>query len=225
VAVVVGVGPGIGGALARRFAAEGYAVAALARHPSEEDRTEGVHTYAVDVTDSEALRATLGRVRAELGPVRTLLWNVGTGVWGTIDQIDEAAMELAFRTNVLAAMVAAQAVLPDMRAQGGGEIVFTGATASRRGRPFTTAFAPAKAGQRALAEALARHLWPEGIHVALIVVDGVVDLPSTRERMADKPDSFFVDPDGFAETALQLVRQDRRAWTFELEIRPSGESW
>jgi NAD(P)-dependent dehydrogenase (short-subunit alcohol dehydrogenase family) len=226
VAVVAGVGPGIGGALARRFAAEGWAVAGLARGQDKlAGLPSGARGYACDVTDSEALKRTLAAVRGDLGPVRTLLWNVGAGVWGNIDQIDAAGMELAFRTNVLGAMVAVQAILPDFRANGGGEIVFTGATASRRGRPFTTAFAPAKAAQRSFAEALARHLGPEGIHVALIVVDGVVDLPSTRARMPDKPDAAFVSPDAVADTALHLVRQDRRGWTFELEVRPHVESW
>jgi NAD(P)-dependent dehydrogenase (short-subunit alcohol dehydrogenase family) len=226
VAVVAGVGPGIGGALARRFARDGFQVAALARSDRKlENLGPGITGFPCDVTDSEDLRAVLGEVRDRLGPVRTLLWNVGSGVWGTIDQVDEAGLEVALRTNVLAAMVAVKAVLPDMRGQGRGEIVFTGATASRRGRPATTAFAPAKAAQRSFAEALARTLGPEGIHVALIVVDGMVDLPTTRQRFADKPDAVFVSPEAVADTAKFLVDQDRRAWTFELEVRPHLESW
>jgi NAD(P)-dependent dehydrogenase (short-subunit alcohol dehydrogenase family) len=225
VAVVAGVGPGIGGALVRRFTAEGYAVAALARGEDKlRDLPDGARGYRCDVTDADALRDTLARVKADLGPVRTLLWNAGSGVWGTVDQIDAAGMELGFRTNVVGALVAVQTILPDLRATG-GEIVFTGATASRRGRPFTTAFAPAKAAQKSFAEALARTLWPERVHVALVVIDGVVDLPSTRAGMTDKPDEFFVAPDAVADTVLHLVRQDRRGWTFELEVRPHVESW
>lgn len=228
VCVVVGVGPGIGSALARKFADEGYRVAVLARSRAKvEQLAQAIDGkgYACDVTDPEQVRNVIGRVRSDLGPIRTLLWNVGSGVWGNIDQIDAAGMELAWRTNTLGAMVAVQAVLPDMRAAGGGEIVFTGATASRRGLPFTTAFASAKAAQRSLAESLARHLWPEGIHVALAIVDGSVDMPSTRDRRKGEPDEVFVDPFAVADTVLHLCRQDRRGWTFELEVRPAKEPW
>jgi NAD(P)-dependent dehydrogenase (short-subunit alcohol dehydrogenase family) len=112
-----------------------------------------------------------------------------------------------------------------MRKAGGGSILVVGATASRRGAARTAAFAPAKAAQRSLCESLARHLWPSGIHVALIVIDGVVDLPRTRERMPGKPDSFFVAPDDVAATAAFLAAQPRSAWSFELEARPFGETW
>jgi len=110
-----------------------------------------------------------------------------------------------------------------MKAKGAGAIIFIGATASRRGGVQTAAFAPAKAAQRSLAESMARKLWPEGVHVALIVIDGVVDLPSTRAAMPDKPDDAFVDPAGVAEIAYQLCRQNRRAWSFEVEARPYTE--
>src|SRR5690606_23412661 len=107
-----------------------------------------------------------------------------------------------------------------MKAAKAGAIIVIGATASRRGVPRTTAFAPAKAAQRSLCEALARQLGPEGIHVALIIVDGVVDLPRTRAWLKDKPDDFFVKPSGVADLASVLVRQDKSAWTFEAEARP-----
>src|SRR5438128_2507515 len=101
-----------------------------------------------------------------------------------------------------------------------GTIVFVGATASRK-----AAFSSAKGAQRSLAESMARALWPAGIHVALIVVDGVVDLPRTRERMPDKPDSFFVKPDDVAEIGFRLTQQRPSAWSFEVEARPFGEKW
>ena len=97
-------------------------------------------------------------------------------------------------------------------------MVFVGATASLRGKPFTTAFAPAKAAQRSLAQALARHLGPQGIHVALLIVDGQIASPA-----ADPPATL--DPDSIAETALHLHRQDRSAWSFEMDLRPMSESW
>jgi NAD(P)-dependent dehydrogenase (short-subunit alcohol dehydrogenase family) len=109
--------------------------------------------------------------------------------------------------------------------QGAGDIVFIGATASRRGGKMTAAFAPAKAAQRSLAESMARTLRPAGIHVSLIVIDGVVDLERTRAKMPDKPDDFFVDPAGVAEIAWRLTRQSPRVWSFETEARPLGEAW
>ena len=228
VCVVVGVGPGIGEALARRFADRGYRVAVMARSADKLAALAGeIDGLAVpcDATDPASIEAALQRVATELGPVDTLLWNVGSGVWGNVDQIDADGMELAWRTNALGLFVAAKAVVAGMRANGGGNLIVTGATASRRGKPFTTAFAAGKAAQRSLCESLARHLWPDGIHVALVVVDGVVDLPSSRSRMPDKPAESFLAPDDIATTVLHLTQQPRSAWTFELEVRPHVESW
>ena len=112
-----------------------------------------------------------------------------------------------------------------MKRAGAGSFVFIGATASRRGAPRTIAFAPAKAAQRSLAESLAKTLWPAGIHVSLIVIDGVVDLERTRQIMPGKPDDFFVKPDDVAATAAWLAAQPRSAWAFEVEARPFGENW
>jgi NAD(P)-dependent dehydrogenase (short-subunit alcohol dehydrogenase family) len=112
-----------------------------------------------------------------------------------------------------------------MKSASAGTIIFIGATASLRGGPKTAAFAPAKAAQRSLAESMARSLWPHGIHVALIVIDAVVDLPGTRRSLTDKPDSFFQKPDDMAATAVWLAHQPRSAWTFEVAVRPFGEKW
>src|SRR5438445_18011 len=106
-----------------------------------------------------------------------------------------------------------------------GSVVFVGATASRKGGARSASFSSAKGAQRSLAESMARALWPAGIHVALIVVDGVVDLPRTRERMPDKPASFFIQPDDVAEIGFRLTQQRPSAWSFEVEARPFGESW
>jgi NAD(P)-dependent dehydrogenase (short-subunit alcohol dehydrogenase family) len=112
-----------------------------------------------------------------------------------------------------------------MKRSGQGAIIVVGATASRRGMPRTAAFAPAKAAQRSLTESMARHLWPAGIHVAVVIIDGVVDLDRTRSAMPDKPDGFFVKPDDVAATVHWLSEQPRSAWAFEVEARPFGESW
>lgn len=226
-AVIIGVGPGTGEALARRMATDGYRVALLARSGNTTDAlAKELSGLAVrcDVSQPDDVRRALDEVRAKLGPVHALLYNAGSGSFGGLDDVDVAELEQAWRVNVLGLFTAVKALKPDLVATQGA-VVVTGATASRRGVPFTTAFAQAKMGQRALCESLARALWKERVHVALVVVDGVIDLPRTRARMKDKPDEFFVKPDEIAVTAAHLVRQPQSAWTFELEVRPFGETW
>lgn len=228
VCAVVGVGPGLGEGYARQFAEAGWTVALLSRNADrlqELARELGGKAWSCDATDEASIRDTFAAIEAELGPVHTLVWNVGSGVWGDIDAIGTDGMELAWRTNTLGLFVATQVVLPGMRAAGEGNILVTGATASLRGKPFTTAFAAGKAAQRSLCQSLARKLWPEGIHVALLIIDGMVDLPTTRQRMPGKGDEAFVGPSAVGSTAVHLAQQDRRAWTFELEVRPHVESW
>jgi NAD(P)-dependent dehydrogenase (short-subunit alcohol dehydrogenase family) len=166
-----------------------------------------------------------GAVRAELGEVDVLVYNAGSGTWGNIEETSAADFEASWRTNTLGLFLTAKQVIGPMKAAKRGSIIVVGATASRRGMPKTVAFAPAKAAQRSLAESMARHLWPSGVHVALIIVDGAVDLPSTRARMPDKPDSFYVKPDDVADTAFRLTQQASSAWSFEVEARPFGEVW
>jgi len=222
VCVVVGVGKGNGEALVRAFASEGYRVALMARTESKlEALAAEVGGLAVpcDATDNASIEAAMSRVAAELGPVHTLVWNVGNGVWGDLDKIDIDGMELAWRTNALGLFVAAKQVVGGMREAGEGAILVTGATASRRGKPMTTAFAAGKAAQRSLCQSLARQLWPEGIHVALVVVDGMIQMPDQPTRDA------ALKPEDIARTYVNLAKQPRSAWTFELEVRPHVESW
>src|SRR6185437_8812159 len=228
VAAVAGVGPGNGAAIVRRFAAAGYKVAMLARNRDRLDdlaREAAAVAYACDVTSPQSVAAAFATIRAELGEVEALIFNAGSGVFADVEHITPEEFEGSWRVNAYGALLCAQQVIPAMKSAGRGSIVFTGATASRRGGPRTAAFAPAKAAQRSLAESMARTLWPLGIHVSLIIVDGVVDLPRTRQMMPDKPDSFFVKPSGVAETAYRLTCQDPSAWSFEVEARPFAESW
>jgi len=229
VAVVAGAGPGNGAALARRFADAGYAVALLARSRATLDALQeaiaGSRGYACDVGSPQSVADAFAAIRADFGDVDVLIYNAGSGIFADVEQITPDQFEASWRVNAYGALLCAQQVIPAMKAAGRGSIVFIGATASRRGGPRTAAFAPAKAAQRSLAESMARSLWPSGIHVCLIIVDGVVDLPRTRAAMANKPDSFFVQPSAVAETAFQLTRQERSAWSFEVEARPFGESW
>jgi NAD(P)-dependent dehydrogenase (short-subunit alcohol dehydrogenase family) len=231
VCVVVGVGPGNGAALGRRFAKEGYAVALLARSTEISEplakSLEGARAYSCDVTDAESVTRTFDAIERDMGAVHTLVYNAGTGTWGSVEEIDPAALEGSFRVNTLGLLHAAKRSIPSMKAQGTGNIVVIGATSSRRGMARTAAFAPAKAAQKSLTESMARHLWPQGIHVSLIIVDGVVDLPRTRAgaMFKDKPDDFFIAPDDLADTAFHLTTQPRTSWSFEVEARPFKETW
>ena len=229
VAVVAGVGPGNGAAIARRFVAAGYAVAMLARTPATldalEKESDGTTGFECDVASPESVARAFAGIRAELGRVDVLIYNAGSGIFADVENITPEQFEQSWRVNAYGALLCSKQVIPDMKAAKSGSIVFIGATASRRGGPRSAAFAPAKAAQRSLAESMARSLWPAGIHVSLIVVDGVVDLPRTRKAMPGKPDSFFIKPAAVAETAYRLTCQDPSAWSFEVEARPFAESW
>jgi len=229
VSAIVGIGPGNGAALARRFAKEGYAVALIARRTELSDQLAAeladARAYACDVRDPAAVAATFAAIAKDMGPIDVVAYNAGAGTWGTVEDITPENFENAWRTNALGLLTVTQQVIPAMKAKGAGAIVVVGATASRRGMPKTVSFAPAKAAQRSLAEGLAKHLWPLGIHVALVILDGVVDLERTRKAMPDKGDDFFIRPDDVAETVWWLARQPRSAWSFEVEARPFGEKW
>lgn len=222
VCVVCGIGPKNGAAFARRFSKEGYAVALLSRkteYSVELAKELGdAKAYACDVSDEAAVAAAFAAVRSDLGPVEVLVFNAGSGAWGNIEEISAEDFERGWRINALGAFLTAKQVIPDMIEKGAGSIVFVGATASLRGKPFTTGFAPAKAAQRSLAQAMARHLGPKGVHVALMILDGGVGKPAEDEVKT-------LDPDAIADAAHYLTTQHKSAWTFELDLRPHLESW
>ena len=229
VCVVAGVGPGNGAAFARRFAAEGYAVALLARSTGLTSRLAKelpvARAYACDVGDPPwwSARSRPSNWTSDLSMFSSTM---RARVFGAPSkEVTLEDFETAWRTNTFGAFAAAHSVIPAMKRRATGHIIFIGATASRRGGAKTAAFASAKAAQRSLAESLARSLGSSGIHVSLIIVDGIVDESSIRAKLADKPDSFFVKPDDIADTAMMLTRQKPSAWTFELEARPFGEKW
>ena len=229
VCAVVGVGPGNGEALARRFSGDGYAVALMARRGDLTSRLAAelpeTRAYVCDVADAASVEAAFNQARSELGDVDVLVFDAGAGVWGTIEEVSAEDFERSWRVNSLGLFLSAKKVIPAMRARGKGAIVIVGATASRRGVAGTAAFAPAKMAQKGLAEAMARHLMPAGIHVALIVVDGIVRSPAARARLPDRPEDAFIAPAALADIAANLVRQDRSAWSFEVEARPYAERW
>ncbi len=229
VCVVTGVGPGTGAALVRRFAAEGYRVAMLARDAARLEalaaEIPGTAAFPVDVGDLDALRAVLRRVRAQVGVPSVLLHNAVAGGFGSYESVKPEDLEQRFRVNVTSLLVLAQELAPGMIAAGRGAIVVTGNTSAWRGKAGFAGFAPTKAAQRILAESLARSLGPQGVHVAYVVIDAVIDVPWTRRAFPDRPDEFFIKPSGIADAVHHLVQQEPSAWTFELDLRPFGESW
>ncbi len=231
VCAVVGVGPGNGAAYARRFSRDGYAVALLARSTGYSESlvpelAGEARAFACDASDPDAVAAAFAAIEREMGAVDVLLYNAGSGgKWANIEDTELDFFEQAWRVNALGLVAATKSVVPAMKAKGKGAIVITGATASRRGGANTASFAQGKAAQRSLAESMARHLWPQGIHVSLIILDGVVDLERSRQAMPDKPDTFFVKAEDVAETAWTLAHQAPSAWSFEVEARPFAEKW
>jgi NAD(P)-dependent dehydrogenase (short-subunit alcohol dehydrogenase family) len=229
VAVVVGAGPGNGQALGARFAQEGYAVALLARDREKllgmADAMPRARAFSCDVTDAASIREAFDAIRQELGEVEVLLYNAGSGVFADFDDATPEQFENSWRVNAMGAFLCAKEVVPGMERRGGGSIIFTGATASLRGNVKTVAFAPAKAAQRSLAESMARLLWPKGIHVALMIVDGMVEKPGIEKFAKDTPVEAMIDPAALAETAFQLCTQSKRGWSFQVEVRPALEKW
>jgi len=228
VAVVTGVGPGLGAALARRFAKH-YAVAINARRAeslrafAQEIRSAGGEVLEVpaDIGDQAQVEAAFRQIRERLGAPEVLLYNAGSGPFGSISDITAQNFEQSWRVNAFGAFVSAKAVVPDMIAKGRGAILFTGATAGVKAGPRSAAFGPAKFAMRGLAQSLARDLGPKGIHVAWINVDGVIDIPGRNIPGLSADDKL--KPDAIAETYWSLVHQDRSAWTQELEVRPFKE--
>jgi NAD(P)-dependent dehydrogenase (short-subunit alcohol dehydrogenase family) len=232
VAAVVGVGPGLGAALARRFA-QGYAVALNARSAgylqslAGEIRATGGHVLEVpaDIGDRTQVESAFKSIRDRLGPPEVLLYNAGSGTWGTVTDITPEQYEDNWRVNAYGAFLSAKAVVPDMIARGRGVILFTGATAGVKAGPKSVAFGPAKFALRGLAQSLARDLGPKGIHVAWVNVDGVIDIPGRRERYPQFKDEDLLNPYAIDETYCHLSNQDRSAWSQELEVRPFKEKF
>jgi NADP-dependent 3-hydroxy acid dehydrogenase YdfG len=232
VAVITGVGPGLGASLGRRFAST-YAVAILARSAdylkslANEMRNGGatVLELPTDVGDRANLTSALHTVRTELGEPEVMLYNAGSGSWGTIVDITPEQYEADWRVNAFGAFVAAKEVVSGMIARGRGAILFTGATAGIKAGPKSVSFGPAKFAMRGLAQSLARDLGPKGIYVAWINVDGSIDIPGARGRKPTLNDGDFLKPEAIAETYWHLAHQDSSAWTMELEVRPFKEKF
>jgi len=223
VCVIIGIGPKNGRAFAQRFAQEGYEVALLSRstdYSSGLAAELGGKAYACDVTDPKAIQLAFAQVREDLGDVDVLLYNAGSGQFGTFDDVSDEGFEQGWQINVRGLLQSTREVVGPMRKQGRGVIIVTGATASLRGKPFTAAFASAKAGQRSLAQSFARQLAPEGIHVALVIVDGAI---GTDDQNGE--DGTRLRPSDIAQTVYHLATQAKSAWSFEVDLRPYKETW
>jgi NADP-dependent 3-hydroxy acid dehydrogenase YdfG len=229
VCVVSGVGPGTGTALVRRFAAEGYRVAMLARTAGRlaelAVQVPSANGYVCDVSDQAQVDAALDQVEREMGAPSVLIHNAVGGAWGTFTEIDPAVLNRNFQINTMGLLYLARRVAPSMVTCGKGTIIVTGNTSAQRGRANFAGFAPTKAAQRILAEAMARDLGPKGVHVAYIVIDAVIDVPWARERFKTKPDDFFIAPAAIADEAWHVANQPHSAWSFNVEVRPYGEIW
>jgi len=229
VCLVTGVGPGTGAATCRRFAAGGYQIAMVARNAERlaalEGEISGSKGYVCDVSDESAVNDTVGAVSRDMGDPEILIHNAVRGTFGTFMEMNPQDLQDNFNINTMGLLYFARACTPAMVKAGRGVIIASGNTSALRGKPNFAGFAPTKAAQRILAESMARTLGPQGVHVAYIVIDAVIDLEWTRKMMADADDDYFIQPSAIADTAFHVAHQDRSAWSFNVEVRPFGEVW
>ena len=237
--LVVGAGDGLGAAIGKAFAAEGLAIC-LTRRPRHIDKLEATaelirqaggvaHAYGVDAREEGDMIALVDKIEADVGPLDVVVFNIGANVWFPITetsaQVFRKVWEMATYAGFLTGREAARVMTPRQR----GTVIFTGASASLRGKAHFSAFASAKHGLRAVAQSMARELGPKGIHVAHVVIDGGVDGEFIRENHPKYDELIAQDgilsPDDIAESYVNLWKQKRSAWTHELDVRPWMENW
>ncbi len=232
-ALIVGAGPGLGLALARRFGREGFAIALVARREAMLAELSAqlsvlgprLKTYAADTTDPAAVSAVCAATLRDLGEPSALIYNAGSYQPGGIADITPEQFEAAWKTGCMGAFLFARELLPAMAAAGRGRVLLTGATAALRGGKGFATLAIPKFGLRALGQSMAREYGPQGVHVAHVVIDGQIDTPRLREREPDRATHTLLATDAIAESYWQLHCQDATAWTQELDLRPAVESF
>jgi NAD(P)-dependent dehydrogenase (short-subunit alcohol dehydrogenase family) len=230
-AVIVGVGPGLGFALARRFAKAGMAVALAARSKDHlepllaKEPIEGARAYACDATDQAAVDGLFGQVDRDLGTPDLVAFNAGAFRPGGILEIAPAEFEECWRIGCYGGLLVGQAAAGRMVAAGHGTIIFTGATAALRGSARFANLAVPKFGLRALAQTMARELGPKGIHVGHVIIDGQINSERYAHLAAGRGPDALLEPDAIAEMYYQLHAQPRSAWTLELDLRPWVEKF
>ena len=235
--LVIGAGDATGGAIARRFAREGYIACVTRRNADklqplvEQIRAEGgqAHAFGSDARKEEEMVALVEKIEREIAPIEVAVFNIGANVRFSITETTARVYYKVWEMGCFAGFLMGREVAKVMLPRGRGTILFTGATASLRGREGFAAFAGAKHALRALAQSMARELWPQGIHVAHPVIDGAIDTEFIRsnfpERYALKDQQGILDPEHIADLYWQLHCQPRDAWTHETELRPWLESW
>ena len=235
--LVIGAGDATGGAIARRFAREGY-VACVTRRQADKlqplvDRIRGdgseAHGFGSDARQEAEMVALVDRIEHEIAPIEVAVFNIGANVRFGITETTERVYRKVWEMGALAGFLTGREAARVMTPRGRGTILFTGATASLRGSAGFAAFAGAKHALRALAQSMARELGPKGIHVAHVVIDGAIDTAfiaeNFPERYALKDQNGILDPDHIADAYWQLHQQPRDTWTHELDLRPWMERW
>lgn len=236
-AIVFGAGAGLGGTVARRFAQAGYSVALVARdgkrlgQMAAEIGASGGRAIAIaaDTREETAVEAAFLRAESEAGPVEVAVYNPGAMFRGSLLDTDAETFKKVWKLTCFGGFLVGRAAAKRMAERGHGTILFSGATASMRGGALFAAFASAKAGLRSLAQSMAREFGPKGIHVAHIVIDGVIDTAAVRLRLPGRiealPPNGAMKPEDIAEAYWQLHAQPRSAWTHELDLRPWCEKF
>jgi NAD(P)-dependent dehydrogenase (short-subunit alcohol dehydrogenase family) len=228
VALIVGVGPGLGAALARRFAQGGLAVAVAARRVealSELAREIGGRAYPCDATEEDSVSQLFDAVERDLGRPTVAVYNAGAFSPGSVLEINPAEFERCWRALCLGGFLVGQRAARAMVDAGHGTILLTGATASLRGGARFANLAVGKFGLRALAQSMARELGPKGVHVAHIIIDGQIRSERYAELEKQRPEDGLLDPDAIAEAYWHLHMQPRSAWTLEIDLRPWVEKF
>ena len=233
VAVVLGVGPGLGAAIADRFAREGFVVALMARNEekltqiqSDIEKSGGkAFSISVDATDPAALKTAFDQVQTGLDTPEIFVYNAGAFQIAGILELTPEQFENNWKINCFGAFLGAQQVLPAMVERGRGTLLFTGATAALKGSARFAGLAVGKFGLRALAQSLAREFGPQGIHVAHIVIDGMINTSRVRAMTLEREAHTLLTPEAIAETYWQLHEQEATAWTLELDLRPAVEKF
>jgi NAD(P)-dependent dehydrogenase (short-subunit alcohol dehydrogenase family) len=230
VAIVAGVGSGLGAALVRKLVSKDCSIGMFARSPEFIGKlaTEiGKNALAIptDVSNPKQVAAAFHKVRQQLGPVEILIANASGSVGKGLMETTPEQFEQSWRIGVCGAFLCAREAVLDMLECRAGAMIFTGATSSVRGRGGAVAFSSAKFAVRGLAQSLAVELWPKGIHVAHVIIDGVIETPEMRKRYKANANDPLLKPEAIAEAYWNLIQQDRSAWSLEIDLRPNNEAF
>ena len=235
--LVVGAGDALGGAIARRFAREGYAAVIIRRRAEQLEplaaaiREAGgeAHPFGVDARQEDQMVALFNRIEAEIAPLEACVFNIGANVRFPIAETTSRVFSKVWEMACFSGFLTGREAAIRMTPRGRGTIIFTGATASVRGREGYAAFAAAKHGLRAVAQSMARELGPKGLHVAHTIIDGAIDTQWIAENFPQryelKSQDGILNPEHIAEAYWALHAQPRDAWTHELDLRPWMEAF